>query len=364
MTPQYAALTLKKQRHLRLRYGLLVLISLVLALTNGCAIQVQPPRAESALTKAPITNSSRIDEAHRFLRNETAFDAFVALKGENEITRWGEADLPINTHSVRKSILSALYGIAESKGLINLDATLAELQIDEAATPLTPVERTATIRQLLMSRSGIYLEAAGETQGMRDGRPRRGQYRPGEFFYYNNWDFNVLGVIFEQQTKMTIGAALDAWIAKPTGMQSFRAAHVIYRNADRSQHRQFVIYMSAADLARLGTLYVQGGRWGGQQIIPATWVTESLRAHSSVKAPRPFDGYGYLWWIDGKDGAAWADGWRGQYMIIDPARKLVVVSRNDTGRNLVTIMWAAAFGKDGFRDHHQRLHRWMAEASH
>lgn len=334
---------------------------LLLALA-GCAISVKPARDGGALSQATLTAPARIAEAHQFLKSQTQFDAFVALSGERDITRWGEADLPINTHSVRKSILSALIGIAVDKGHLRLDDSLAELGIDEPATPLTAVEKTATVRQLLQSRSGVYLHAAGETQAMRDGRPQRGQYRPGEHFYYNNWDFNVLGVIFEQKVGMSIGQALYEWIAVPTGMRSFHAEHVIYRAAERSQYRQFVIFMSAADLARFGALYVQEGRWSEKQVIPAAWISESLTPYSSVAEPRPFDGYGYLWWIDSKSGTAWADGWRGQYMIIDRRRKLVVVSRNDTGRDAVSVLWAIAFGKDGFRDHHQKLHRLMIEA--
>ena len=335
---------------------------LLLSWLSGCAISVKPVRDGEALPPALLRSPESVAKAHAFLQAETAFDAFVALEGEREITRWGDADLPINTHSVRKAILGALVGIAVDKGLIRLDDTLASLGIDEPASPLTARERAATVRHLLQSRSGVYLHAAGETQAMSDGRPRRGQYAPGEHFYYNNWDFNVLGVIFERQTGLSIGQALQQWIAAPTGMRSFYPEHVIYRPADRSHYPQFVIFMSAADLARFGALFVQDGRWQGSQVIPAQWVRESLVPYSAVTEPRPFDGYGYLWWIDSQSRTAWADGWRGQYMIIDRERRLVVVSRNDTGRDLVSIGWARAFGRDGFRDHHQKLHRLMIDA--
>jgi hypothetical protein len=254
----------------------------------GCAITVTPLRDSPPLPKAAIASPAAVTEAHAFLEQKTAFDAFVALSGDQEITRWGEADLPINTHLVRKSLISALIGIAIDKRLMRLDDSLVTLGIDEPATPLTPRERSATVRQLLQSRSGVYIHAAGETQAMRDGRPARGQYAPGEHFYYNNWDFNVLGAIFERQTGMSIGQALYEWIAIPTGMGSFMPEYVIYRDADRSQYRQFVIFMSAADLARFGALYVQGGRWNGKQVIPEAWVTESLMPYSSVTEPRPF----------------------------------------------------------------------------
>jgi CubicO group peptidase (beta-lactamase class C family) len=169
-------------------------------------------------------------------------------------------------------------------------------------------ELSAIVRDLLKSRSGIYIEASGETASMREARPPRGQHDPGEFLDYNNWGFNVLGAIFEQETGMTIGQALDEWIARPTGMTSFRPDHVIYVSESGSQYRQFVIYMSASDLARFGALYIQGGQWAGEQIIPANWIEESLIAYSPIPSPEPFDGYGYMWWLDSIGQTTWADG--------------------------------------------------------
>lgn len=329
---------------------------------GACAIEVDTDSPTDGLSAAVVVNRTALEDARRFLQEETEFDAFIALQGDAEVMRWGDANLPINTHSVRKSLLSALFGIAEARGLIQLDRTLASLGIDEPARPLTETERSATIDDLLKSRSGVYLRAAGETRSMRDGRPSRGQHRPGEAFYYNNWDFNVLGVIFEQETGLSIGAALEAWIAKPTGMTSFQANHVIYASVADSRHRQFIIYMSAADLARFGALYVQDGQWAGTPIIPPDWIRRSFTPWSTVTEPKPFGGYGYMWWLDEDAGTAWADGWRGQYMIVDPARRLVVVSRNDTGRNLFKITWVRLFGRDGYRDHHQQLHAYMLTA--
>jgi hypothetical protein len=75
-----------------------------------------------------------------------------------------------------------------------------------------------------------------------------------------------------------------------------------------------------------------------------------------------FDAFLAMRGVDSRTATVWADGWRGQYLIVDRARQLVIVSRNDTGRDLVSNAWAVLFGKDGFRDHHQRLHRLMAQA--
>lgn len=56
---------------------------------------------------------------------------------------------------------------------------------------------------------------------MIDRKPARGSFGPGEEFYYNNWDFNVLGTIFETETGIALGVAFNQWIAQPLGMQDF-----------------------------------------------------------------------------------------------------------------------------------------------
>ena len=352
------------RRFLR-RTGLITAL-LLLAVIGICSIPAIPVGGRTpfatALPQARATDPKALQQAYAYLAARTRFDAFAAIQDGKELARWGDADLPINTHSVRKSLLSGLYGIAVECGYLRLDQTLGELGIDDKVVPLTAMEKTATVRDLLMSRSGIYIEAAGEAQGMKDRRPRRGSHRPGEFFYYNNWDFNVLGVIFERRTGMSIGQAFQEWIAKPTGMTRFKPEHVIYEQPGYTEHRQFVIFMSATDLARFGMLYANQGRWGDTQVIPRAWVQESTQAWSKVDDMDPFAAYGYLWWLD-RDANVWADGWGGQFMLIDARHRLVLVSRNDTGRSLLQMGWFMLFDGDGWRSHHQRLHAYMLQAA-
>lgn len=354
----------KTRRTLKISLGTVVVLAVAaISVTAIPAISIGGRNASGFdLPAAKVTNPEAVREAYAYLPR-TRFDAFVALKDAKLLARWGDTDLPINTHSVRKSLLSALYGIAIEKGYLRLDQTLAELGIDDKAVPLTPIEKTATIRDLLESRSGIYIEAAGEAKGMKDGRPRRAAHRPGEAFYYNNWGFNVLGVIFEQRTGLGIGQALYEWIARPTGMTTFKPGHVIYEQPRYTEHRQFIVFMSAADLARFGALYANGGRWGDVQVVPEAWVEESTKAYSDVTGMDPFDAYGYLWWIDRDADVIWADGWGGQFMIVDAKRHLVLVSRNDTGRSLLQLGWFILFDGDGWRSHHQKLHQLMIAAS-
>jgi CubicO group peptidase (beta-lactamase class C family) len=94
--------------------------------------------------------------------------------------------------------LSALYGIGVAEGRIKLDQTLAELGIDDRAPSLSDSEKQATIRDLLMMRSGVYHPAAYEGPGIAERRLQRGSHPPGSFWYYNNWDVNTLGIIYEK----------------------------------------------------------------------------------------------------------------------------------------------------------------------
>jgi CubicO group peptidase (beta-lactamase class C family) len=305
----------------------------------------------------------KITEAYTLLEKETQYDAFIAIKNDSILATWGDVDLPIMTHSARKSIMSVLYGIAIEKGFVRLNQTLAELGIDDNKAPLSELEKTCTIRDLLMSKSGIYIEASGETAEMKNARPQRGMHKPGEFYYYNNWGFNVLGTIFEKQTHLSIGEAIYEWLAKPMGMKKFQANHVSYKTPDYSEHRQYIIFMTAEDMARIGMLLLNDGKWQGKSIVSADWISESTKAYSEVPAGNePMNSYGYLWWIDTQNNTVWASGWGGQFMLIDRKNHLVIVSRNDTGRSLLQqglFMWK---GKQGLRKHHQMLYLMMLGA--
>jgi CubicO group peptidase (beta-lactamase class C family) len=121
--------------------------------------------------------------------------------------------------------------------------------------------------------------------GERQRRPARGSHPPGTFWYYNNWDFNTLGTIYEQATGTGIYEALDRLIARPIGMQDYRPQDGVYFPGAASTHRAYPLRMSARDLARFGLLYLNKGAWAGKQIVPADiprepWVCEASRANA------------------------------------------------------------------------------------
>jgi CubicO group peptidase (beta-lactamase class C family) len=261
----------------------------------------------------------------------------VVIDHGREVAEWGDAAKKVKISSMRKSLLSALYGIYTPLNHFDLDASLGSLGIDDDP-PLTAGEKQATVRMLLESRSGVYHGYVAGTPGMREGWPRRGSHSPGSYWFYNNWDFNALGSIFEKEFKTPIAKAFDARIAQRIGMQDFRVEDMYYLHApadaspdfNKSIHPAYHFRMTARDLARFGYLFLRNGEWQGESVVPKAWVSDSTQAHSQTKAG---EGYGYLWWVDGFDlpvGSFSARGALAKYVVVLPARDLVVVYLNHT----------------------------------
>ena len=245
-------------------------------------------------------SSEGLEEARIFWEGlrPAAAAVFVVYKGK-VLVDWGNTSYRFRCRSIRKSYLSALYGIHVAEGNIDLQATLAELNIDDDPL-LTEAEKQAKVIYLLKSRSGVYHEAAAEAPEMRELRPERGSHAPDTFWYYNNWDFNALGTIFEQETGTGIFEEFKRRIADPIGMQDFSLGDCSYNyELEYSIHPSYPFRMSARDRARFGQLFIQEGRWGEQQIVPKWWVRESTRAHSDASLglqELQGLGYGYMWW--------------------------------------------------------------------
>jgi len=250
------------------------------------------------------------------------------------VDEWGETASRSWLYSIWKSVLSALYGAPAQDGRIRLDQTLAELGIDDIPPSLTPEEKQATVRQLLQARSGVYHAAVADTPDVVAVRPPRGSFPPGTHWYYNNWDVNVLGAIFERAAGRGFFEEVKRRIAEPIQMEDFRLEDGYYERGPESIHPAYPMRMTARDLARFGLLCLRQGQWRGQQIVPKEWVRESTTSYSNAGEA---GGYGYMWWVavDGRhfpgmtmdEGTYWAAGMYGQYLVIIPRRDLVVVHR-------------------------------------
>ena len=278
----------------------------------------------------------KLDDARRYLQTVPSGSVIVVDRGRI-IAEWGDSTKRVKLSSVRKSFLSALYGIYIPEGRLDMTKTLAQLGIDDDP-PLTAEERQATVRMLLQARSGVYHAFVGGTQSMRDDMPVPGSHQPGTFWFYNNWDFNALGTIFEQQFKTSIGLAFRDRIARPVQMQDFRLEDFYYVRGGKEKgsmklsiHPAYQFRMSARDMARFGYLFLRQGHWKGKEVIPSDWVRESTTSYSDVGNGA---GYGYLWWVNFWPGVSVknysARGALGKNIVVIPDRDLVVVYVNHT----------------------------------
>ena len=299
-------------------------------------------------------SSARLAEARRFSDSLKTAAVVIVVHGQ-VLDEWGKVDEKYLTHSCRKSFLSALYGKYVRSRAIDLDRTMADLGIDDDP-PLSAQEKTATIRDCLKARSGVFHTAEAETDGMHKLKPPRDMFKPGEFWLYNNWDFNVLGTIFTKLTGKDVFQALEEDIARPIGMDSLTVADSLWVRSGRSIHPAYMFVITAHDMARFGLLMLRNGQWNGREVVPADWVRESTTYFSDATIYK-YDGYGYMWWV-AKDhnklphlpkcrlpeGTYSARGAGGHYIVVIPERDMVVVHRVDTfdGTNNVT---AGDFGR-------------------
>lgn len=271
------------------------------------------------------------------------------------VDQFGDIDKKISSYSVRKSLISALYGIYSAEGVIDINQTLEQLGIDDNPPGLTKGEKQARIVDLLRARSGVYHPVDFETQYMIKIRPPRSSHPPGTFWYYNNWDFNVLGTILEKKTGLSIGEAFYRRIAVPIGMQDFRPEDVYYMDGPISMHRAYHFEITARDMARFGLLYLRKGRWKNKQIIPEAWVEKNTHADEMIQwHGLDAGGYENLWWLEYHGASLYgsrlpagmyvASGAGVHIVMVIPSLKLVIVSRVDNDpplKNAPTVVATA-----------------------
>jgi CubicO group peptidase (beta-lactamase class C family) len=295
--------------------------------------QTQNPQKTWQQYKTPEEagfSSEKIIEAKKIYDGQDTAAYMVVYNGKVVIS-WGDVERRYMCHSVRKSLLSAVYGTHVDDGTIDLDKTLEELNIDDQS-PLTKEEKQAVIRDLLKSRSGVYHPAAYETTGMKARRPKRGSHKRNSFWYYNNWDFNTLCAILRQETKTDFFEDFKNRIADPIQMEDFRLIDGYYHlEAENSNFPAYPFRLSARDLARFGQLFLQEGKWNNKQLISKEWIKEST---TSFSCAGPNMGYAYLWWIDSDfddvGGMYTARGVGSQVIAVLPGANMVIVQRVDT----------------------------------
>lgn len=289
--------------------------------------------------------AAAIIEAQQMLAQMDTTGFMAVLRGR-VLFDYGDLEVVSYSASVRKSILAMLYGRYVESGVIDLQATLGQLGIDDNLG-LLPIEKQATVHDLLRARSGVY-HPRSQTGDNWMSAPPRGSQVPGTYYLYNNWDFNALGSIFVVTTGKTPYEALETDFARVLEMEDFSLENQRWGgNMALSRHRAYYFYLSTRDMARLGLLMLRNGNWNGDQVIPEAWMEQMLFPWTPSREMNPASrrsqglGYSYLWWLReaGEEspyyGSYAGHGAGGQFIMVVPELDLVFAHKTlSSGTNL------------------------------
>jgi CubicO group peptidase (beta-lactamase class C family) len=265
----------------------------------------------------------------------------VSHKGALILERYyngARATQPANIKSASKSVMSALVGIAVSKGLItDVDQRIVDFFPELAKDP-EPKKRDITIKDLLTMRSGLE-STSGRQYGAWVQSRNWVRYvlaqpltdEPGTRVEYSTGTSHLLSAILTTATKKTTWQFAQEELAKPLGFslaQWMRDPQGIYFGGNE-------MVMTPRQMIRFGELYENDGRIGDRQLIPKSWVEQTAigRGRSRWGSDRE---YGYGFWIREFAGhkSFYAWGYGGQFIFVIPSLDLVVVttSRSDVSR--------------------------------
>jgi len=233
-------------------------------------------------------------------------------------------------HSCTKSIMSALIGIAIDRGYIqNVEQSVTDFFPDKAFANMDELKKSITLENLLMMASGLkcrdsylyrrvglfeMMSSNDWTQHVLD-LPM--VETPGEKFEYCNGVSFLLSAIIQNTTKMKTLDFARMHLFKPLGIidvdweTSPQGIDVGYGD----------MWLKPHDMAKIGLLYVNKGRWGNKQIVPSAWVEVSTKGHIDATL---YDKYGYQWWVDSA-GYYMAVGYKGQRIFVVPEKNIVAV---------------------------------------
>ena len=233
-------------------------------------------------------------------------------------------------YSCTKSLTSTLIGIAVDKGYIsNTDVHLVDFFPDRTVKNLDDRKRAITLQDLLTMRSGLKTEdnINHGRKGLNEMRTTSGDWTqyvldrpmeevPGTRFEYSNLVSFLLTSILQKQTGRDALSFAYEHLFDPLGIKS-----VEWYKSPKGIYTGFAeLSMTPHDLAKLGLLYLNNGRWENQQILSEEWIEMATKGHVSVSQTLQ---YGYHWWV--ADKMYFAMGHQGQFLFVIPDKALVVV---------------------------------------
>ena len=302
----------------------------------------------------------KLSDLANYIDENSRTTGMLVIHDGRELFRYGDIEVISYIASCRKSVLSMLYGKHVEEGTIDLDDKIGDLEVDEK-DGLLAVEKQATVYDIITSRSGVFHKASNGGYD-KDNALERGSVRPGEYFLYNNWDFNVAGYILEHEINQTIYQDMETQLAIPLGFEDWNIQNQKKSgNKSKSRYPAYHMYLSTRDMAKIGQLMLNNGRWNGTQLISEEWIrksTSTITPHSTLverwgpaSPETPEMAYGYMWWLiddymgdPAYRGAYTAIGYGGQYITVIPEEKLVIAHK--TKLKLLTMLGITYRGTD------------------
>ena len=335
------------------RYGAAFLLCLSVLYSNA---------ATPASSKKGKAQTSAIKRAKTKSLMATAMDGYLQAAADQKLNiqsvmvlqhgkvvyeKWqngGEPGKPHILNSVSKTFTSAAVGLAINEGLLSLDDKLVSFFPDDL--PASPSEnlKKITIRHLLTMNCGHDSEPSRKKEGdtwVRTFLAWPVNQEPGTYYCYNSMGTYMLSAIVQKVTGQKVVDYLQPRLFDPLGID---APHWD-ESPEGINCGGWGLYLKTEDLAKMGQLLLQKGKWNGKQVLPAEYVAEASRAQvpcqpSGVKPSQLAErgltaessdwvqGYGYQMWRC-RHNAFRADGAGGQYIIVIPEKDAVVVNTAD-----------------------------------
>ena len=248
--------------------------------------------------------------------------------------------------SLSKSFTSTAIGLAVAEGCLSVDDRVLSFFPDEAPARVSKNLDAMRVRHLLSMSTGHAEDTMAYLHRRRDGNwikaflARPVKHEPGTYFLYNTGATYVLSAVIQKVTGLTLLDYLRPRLFEPLGIQD----PVWEVSPQGINTGGFGLTITTEDIARFGQLYLQKGKWHGQQLVPEAWVEQASSrqvANGSDETSDWQQGYGYQFWRC-RHGAYRGDGAFGQYCIVMPDQDAVLAITGGLGdmQVVLNLVWA------------------------
>ena len=318
-----------------------LVLNMILGKTGGTRIDYFPQKPdfpfdavyEQAFVRAtPESQGISSDLFAALLREldaskDTEMHHFMALRHGKVICECNFAPYPKGmwhiTHSMCKSITGMAIGMLIEEEKLKLDENIYDIFPDHINAFSKIFRPVITVENLLTMTSGVTFNESGIVSG----NDWLGSFlnasvngKPGTEFQYNSLNTYVLSAIVTKRTGETLTEYLTPRLFGPLGITKY-----YWETCPKGITKGgWGLFLCAEDMAKLGQLYLQRGKWNGQQLVSEYWIEISTARH--LKTQNDTYGYGYQLWMEQRPGSFEYNGMLGQNVIIYPDMDMVLVT--------------------------------------